>query len=687
MLINTTHTAFRKLRFFVLFFMFVLVAQAQNFKIHKVKSGETISDIAKQYMLAPSDILRYNGDVRPDSKLVEGQSILIPTPEVRETVKDTLVLSGHIVDYKYHTVGENETLFSLSKQYHSQVEAIVKLNNVEGFNIKLGQILIIPIMADPNAEQRIDTLKYTYYEVQPKQGKWRVAYDHGITIDELERLNPNIKNVELQIGQKLVVPRFITADKTTPAKDEDNYIYYEVLPQETMYSLSKRFGISIDEMIALNPVLKDGLKSGQTIRFPRNPSQLHIVNPDEKMDEKSDGESDESLTTVVDDGQQTGEKDQPIDTIINRQPIQVNLLDSLRLDKMYKIAIMLPFNIQDPKVLGSLDEQTKCKLLNKQKILDYYSGIKLAIDSLKSLGMNIRYDVFDTKASPFVVGKILETTDLSDYNFVIGPVKKDNIEKVAHYLELDNTPIAVHNYKGANKYRNLIVTTGSNEDATQHMLQYVKEQSVDQSVSIVFTPDKQQQADTIAKLLGGKVALIKGKETKKGYSINAEEVEKKLVAGKKNMVILITDDDSFTFSVLSTLNSLRDKKKVSLFTLKDKRFYEDDANDRMNQYLSNLDYHFPAKMLRMIDKKFGKTYQSRYNVLPSFTAINGFDTAFDLLVRAGNADNLFEGLQKIGRTHQTSKVYLYSHTPDAGFHNQASVVLRINPVLELEMVE
>ena len=454
-----------------------------------------------------------------------------------------------------------------------------------------------------------------------------------------------------------------------------------------MYSLSKRFGISIDEMIALNPVLKDGLKAGQTIRFPRNPSQVHIVNPDEKTDDKSDGESDESLTTVDDDRQHTEEKNHPIDTIINRQPIQVNLLDSLRLDKMYKIAIMLPFNIQDPKVLSNLDEQTKCKLLNKQKILDYYSGIKLAIDSLKSLGMNIQYDVFDTKASPFVVGKILETTDLSDYNFVIGPVKKDNIEKVAHYLELDNTPIAVHNYKGNNKYRNLIVTSGSDVDISQHMLQYIKEQSANQSVSIIFTPDKQQKADTIAKLLGGKVALIKGKETKKGYSIKADEIAKRLLPGKKNMVILITDDDSFTFSVLSTLNSLRDKNKVSLFTLDDKRFYEDDANDRMNQYLSNLDYHFPSKMLRMIDKRFGKVYQSKYNMLPSFTAINGFDTAFDLLVRAGNADNLFEGLQKIGRTHQTSKVYLYRHTPDSGFHNQASVVLRINPVLELEMVE
>ena len=115
--------------------------------------------------------------------------------------------------------------------------------------------------------------------------------------------------------------------------------------------------------------------------------------------------------------------------------------------------------------------------------------------------------------------------------------------------------------------------------------------------------------------------------------------------------------------------------------------YEDDTNDRMNMFLANLNYHFPAKMIRLVDHQLAKSYKAKYNVLPSFTAINGFDTTFDLLVRAANADNLFEGLQKIGRTQQSSKVYLYRHSPDTGFHNQGTVILRINPDLELDKVE
>jgi LysM repeat protein len=655
----------------IVFLGLIFSLQAQNFIIHKVQKGETLRDIAKQYQLAPSDIIRYNADVRPEGKLEPGQPILIPKEETLSIVKDTIKLTGKIIDYKYHTVGDNETLFSLSKQYHSNIESIVRINNVEGFNIKLGQILIIPIFEAENAEKTIDESKYTYYIVKPKQGKWRVAYDHGITIDELERLNPEIKNETLKVGQKLVVPKFVTSKD--PVRDEIHYIYYDVQPKETMYSLSKRFNISIDEMIALNPELKEGLKFGQTIKFPRNSSEPQTTERLSDFDTKIDAlKHQDSLHSVVPD------------TIVNQLPEKINLLDSLRLDKTYKLAILLPLKLKE---VDTLSNDESCNKLTNSKIIDYYSGIKLAIDSLGKLGMKIEYDVFDTQASPYVTGKILEITDLSDYDFVIGPVKKDNIEKVTHILEFDNTPVAVHSYKGDQHFRNIVVTGSRTSDLEKHMLQYLKEKSEAKLINFIYDPTEKQKADTLAVQLGLPVTKIEGKETKKGYSISADDISEKMDKNKENYVVLLSKDDSFIFSVLSTLNSLRDTHKITLFTFDDKRLYEDDTNDRMNVFLANLNYHFPAKMTRLIDKKLAKIFKEKYNTIPSFTAINGFDTTFDLLVRAANADNLFEGLQKIGRTHQTSKVYLYKHSPETGFHNQGSVILRVNRLLELERVE
>ena len=667
----------RLLFLFTLLFISVNM-MAQTFIVHKVKKGEILQDIANYYRVSPSDILKYNADVHIDVKLETGQPVLIPKPETLEQVKDSIQLTGNIIDYKYHTVGENETLFSLSKKYNSNIENIVKLNNVDGYNIKLGQILIIPVYEVENAEKVIDESKYTYYEVQPKQGKWRVAYDHGITIDELERLNPEIKDENLKIGQRLIVPKFVS-DPQAKKIDTGTYIYYTVLPKETMYSLSKRFNTTIEQMIDLNPELKDGLKAGQTIRFYRSVPSKSTDSELTDFDKKIEDLKKPADTVLVHPGLRQPENNPPA---YNLQ--KINLLDSMRTDRQYRLAILLPFKLRK---IDTLSDENICKKITSNKILDYYSGIAFAIDSLQQMGLNIQYDVYDTQASPYVTGKILEKTDLSDYDFVIGPVKKENIEKVAHILEFDNTPVVVHNYKGNQQFRNIVITTTENQAMQQHIINYIKEKADDKAVSLIYDPTQKAQADAIAARLGEKTIKIEGKETKKGYSISIDDISNQLAGDKENYIILISNDNSFVFSVLSTLNALRNTKRITLFTLKDMKLYEDDSNDRMNMFLANLNYHFPAKMIRLVNKQLAKNYKNRYNVLPSFTAINGFDTTFDLLVRAANADNLFEGLQKIGRTYRSSKVYLYKHSPKGGFHNEGTVILHINPSLELNKVE
>lgn len=658
-----------KKNLFLLLLLLVVGVQAQDFYIHKVEKGQTLLDIAKIYKIPPSDILRYNADISSSGKLQEGHSVLIPNKKLlnQGVIKDSIRLTGKIIDYKYHTVDENETLFSLSKKYHSNIESIVELNQVEGFDIKLGQILIIPILEDENAIKQIDETKYTYYEVKPKQGKWRVAYDHGITIDELERLNPEIKNETLKVGQKLIVPKFVVVK--TEERDEKKYIYHDVQPKETLFSLSKKYNITIDDLLKYNPELKDGLKFGQVIKIPRE------INPDDFSTTNQLTDFDKKIKTLTIQDSLTSK---------SSSSFEINLLDSLQLNRSYKIAILLPFKLKN---IEDIQEVQKCKQLIDNKILDYYSGIKFAIDSLKSLGLQVDYDVFDTQASPYVTGKILEVTDLSDYNFVIGPVKHENIEKTAQYLEYDNTPIVVHRYKGDKQFRNIIVTSSTNNALFVHMLNFLKENSEGKTVNLVYDPSEKSFADTLSVKLNNNVVKIEGKKNKKGFSISVQDIVRKLDPHTENYVILLSKDDSFIFSVLSTLNSLRNKYKITLFTFEDLKLYEDDTNDRMNIFLANLNYHFPSKMIRKLDQQFVKKYKEKYHVLPSFTTVNGFDTTFDLLVRAANADNLFEGLQKIGRTLQSSKVYLYKHRPETGFQNVGSIILQINKHLDLEKIE
>ncbi|MEL0653361.1 LysM domain-containing protein, partial [Algibacter sp. TI.3.09] len=106
----------------------------------------------------------------------------------------------------------------------------------------------------------VDEVKNTKpYLVQAKEGKWRIAYKFGITLEELVALNPKMGAV-LQEGQEINVPNL---DKEDIKKVDETYGYYKELPKEGFYRLKLKLGLTQEDLEALNPELKKtGLKVG-----------------------------------------------------------------------------------------------------------------------------------------------------------------------------------------------------------------------------------------------------------------------------------------------------------------------------------------------------------------------------------------------------------------------------------------
>jgi LysM repeat protein len=110
----------------------------------------------------------------------------------------------------------------------------------------------------------------TFHEVEAGETKYGISRTYGITIEQLEKFNPDIKE-GLREGMKLYIPKPQQAAQETAAekKDTAKFVYHEVKDGETMYSLSKDFGVGYAEMKALNPGLQDGLKVGQVLKLPK----------------------------------------------------------------------------------------------------------------------------------------------------------------------------------------------------------------------------------------------------------------------------------------------------------------------------------------------------------------------------------------------------------------------------------
>jgi LysM repeat protein len=124
----------------------------------------------------------------------------------------------------------------------------------------------------------IDGQKFYLHIVESGQTVYRISKAYGVAEDTIEKYNPDaIKGIK--IGDSLKIPVVETVAEPS-SHDNEHFIYYLVKPQETVYSLIKTFQITEDEFYQYNPEIKEnGLKAGVEIIIPKK--EVDYVNGDE----------------------------------------------------------------------------------------------------------------------------------------------------------------------------------------------------------------------------------------------------------------------------------------------------------------------------------------------------------------------------------------------------------------------
>ena len=202
---------------------------------HKVKSGETLSSIARKYGVTNNEISKLN-KLR-STRVARGQNLKIPqkttetvsTPLVTQPVKkDSLTTMGTIyydsMVTVFHVVQRNESLTVIAGKYNTTVEKIKELNNLKDNWLNVGQKLkvntvvklskpgmvkteviktenppVVPKPVTPKPEVK------KYYKVKSGDLFGRIADKHGLTPAQLQKLNPGIKPDRINVGQEIRV--------------------------------------------------------------------------------------------------------------------------------------------------------------------------------------------------------------------------------------------------------------------------------------------------------------------------------------------------------------------------------------------------------------------------------------------------------------------------------------------------
>lgn len=406
------------------------------------------------------------------------------------------------------------------------------------------------------------------HTVQPKETVYGISRQYGIKQDDLKKANPFLSQRDLQIGDVLVIPGVkeendgqIKVNVTEPEevfipKEDENFIYYEVKPKQTLYSLTKEYGISEQALKSLNPQLEQGLKAGDVIRIPKKkenapaeapvvPDGMHLIQRGETIYSLSklfDVTEDElyianpSLQTdgvkvgsfinipkkggskaVIQDGfiEHTVKSGETVYSITKLYKISFadlmkhnpELQNGLKTGMVLKIPLQDGANIiKAPGKIKRIDDnEINIGLIlpfhlkggsaqEKNISTDILIGAKMALDSLAGKGKKITLKVMDSENKAATIEGLVATTDFSKFDAVVGPLFATNFKSFAIMMEGSGIPVVspLSNNEDLLSIENVIVATPSDKAIADKVMEEIKTNYKGEAIQIL-TDDRHEE--------------------------------------------------------------------------------------------------------------------------------------------------------------------------------------------------
>ena len=259
------------LTFFLVFILsFNRITAQDSFIEHKIQKGETAYFIAQKYKVSVDEIYKLNPESQNGIK--DNQIIKVPVHSSEKTKTEQQIT---------HIVGEKETLYGLSKKYHVSQEALQEANKeILAIGLQVGQELIIP-QNSSSSKTEITTASKATHLVVAKESLFSIARQYNVSVEDLENLNKDLLQNGLQIGQTITIPnKRKTLDGRVRVINKET-VFHVVEPKETKFSISKKYGISIEQLESQNPEIVNGLIVGNKLAI--NTTAIKPANESEEL--------------------------------------------------------------------------------------------------------------------------------------------------------------------------------------------------------------------------------------------------------------------------------------------------------------------------------------------------------------------------------------------------------------------
>ena len=317
--------------------------------------------------------------------------------------------------YYIHTVQAGETLYGLAKTYGVGEQVILENNPSIARGLQTDTNIKIPYVAaapEPKSERKLRKT-FDFHYVAKGETLYAISRQYEIPVKTLLEDNPNLDPLHMRLGERILIRKkqIGSEDEAGTQEQWEEYrqslnsvadagtSYHIVHPGETFYSLSRRFGITEEELSRLNGGLKPAeLKAGAMIVVPGT-GRTEIAAAD----------------TLRQDS---------LPALREVEPIEFR---ALRRSDPLNVALLLPVSVN-----GQANDN----------YLDFYQGFLLGLDSVKQKsGYSVNVELFNTARDTARIREIVSDAAFRKADLVVGPVYEEGLETVVRFAEEKRIPV------------------------------------------------------------------------------------------------------------------------------------------------------------------------------------------------------------------------------------------------------
>ncbi len=291
---------------------FFAAAMLSAQKTHTVIKGDTPYNVAKRYGMSLDELYSLNPKIKTafnigDELKVKG-SAKASESQASQVVSNNSGKLGKIV------LKPKQTIYGITKQYKISEADLRKLNPDLESHMKIGEEITLPFdniqkygdsessssvavvnaktditepVEDPKLEKEFSSAAVAdenSYIVQEKDNYFKIGRKFNLTQKELFALNPGLEENGLKAGNIIVVKGKYSGtitetvktntvtekqNNSTATSSSDDFVTYTVQSGDTVFGILNKFGITLDELMNLNPDLSKGLKSGMVLKIKK----------------------------------------------------------------------------------------------------------------------------------------------------------------------------------------------------------------------------------------------------------------------------------------------------------------------------------------------------------------------------------------------------------------------------------